>query len=166
MALVDEIRKKSKVPFRYADPEELKQFRLLGAPKDAISFFEEHGPSGDCAEINKVRLLPIEEILGLAENSSFVLGTDIQLQPLGYLVFATTVYGDAFCFATNGAANARSAPIVLLAHDWELDESTLRTRLAELAKPVADSFDEFLQAWVEERLDLHPLYPEWLSDCY
>jgi hypothetical protein len=124
MGLFDEIRKKSNVSFRSANPEDLKQFCLLGAPEDAISFFKEHGPSEDCAEINKVRLLPIEEILALAENSDFVLAADIQLQALGYLVFATTVYGDSYCFVTKGAANADSAPVVLLAHDWELDEST------------------------------------------
>ncbi len=134
---------------------------MLGAPEDAVLFFEKHDPA-EYVEIKKVRLLPIEEIV--AENRNFVPGADIQ--PLGYVVFATTVYGDAFCYATNGAADAKSAPIVLVAHDWELDESILRARLAELAKPVATDFYDFLLAWVEERLDIDPLYPKWLDECF
>lgn len=155
--LLEKIKRKTNVSFHPADAEALKQFRLLGAPEDAVSFFEQHDPT-ECAEINKVRLLPIEEIL--FENRECVPGADIQ--PLGYVVFATTVYGDAFCFATK--AVTQSPPVVLVAHDWELDESTLSAKLAELAKPVANSFYDFLRAWVEERLDIEPLYPEWEGD--
>jgi len=155
MALIGEIERKSNVSFHPADSAALEQLRLLGTPNDALSFFQEHEPA-DIAEINKVRLLPIEGIL--IENRDFVPGADIH--PLGYVVFATTVYGDAFCFATLGKGNVQTAPIVLVAHDLEWDEAAMSEKLPELAKPIADSFHGFLEAWAAETLDIEPLYPE------
>jgi len=75
------------------------------------------------------------------------------------VVFATTDCGDAFCFDTRAASNS-TAPIVLIAHDLEPDNDEIaHEALAKLAKPVAPTFESFLEAFVTETLDTRPLYP-------
>ena len=108
-------------------------------------------------EIGKVRLCPIQEIY-------FENGDDIvpgcYAYPCGYVIFATSDCGDAYCFDTRAPGFPATAPIVLIAHDLEPDDDRMaREELAKVAKPVASSFQDFLQAFVSESLDSKPLYP-------
>src|SRR5262249_5189873 len=80
-------------------------------------------------------------------------------QPCGYVVFATTLYGDAFCFDTKAGVDT-SSPIVLIAHDLEPDNEHMnREDLQKLAKSISHNLDIFLGAFVSETLDIAPLYP-------
>ena len=46
-----------------------------------------------------------------------------------------------------------------IAHDLEPEKDEIqREDLAKLAKPIANSLEEFLQAFVTEKLDTQPLY--------
>ena len=153
MSLLDQIRKKSNVDCRPAAPAGLDQLRSLGAPEDVLTFYRDSEPAG-IAEIGEVRLCPISEIL--AENRDYVPGC--YAQPCGYVVFATTLYGDAFCSDVQ-AASGTIAPVVLIAHDLEPENDQIkREDLARFAKPIAASFEGFLKAFVSETLDIEPLY--------
>jgi SMI1 / KNR4 family (SUKH-1) len=158
VSLLDQIRQKTGVEFRPATETNIELLQSLGVPSDALDFYSESDPART-AEIGKVRLLPIAEISG--ENRDFVPGA--YSHPCGYVVFATTRYGDAFCFDTRRASGV-TAPIVLIAHDLEPEHDTMkREDLEKLAKPIAPSFDEFLTAFVSETLDITPLYPSDIS---
>ena len=154
MSLLNQIREKSKVEFRRANPAAIEQLRLIGMPEDALTFYRDSEPA-KCAEIARVRLWPIAQIL--SENRDYVPGA--YAQPCGYVVFATTKCGDAFCFDIRGASGT-TAPVVLIAHDLEPENDEMkREDLEKLAKPVSTSFESFLNAFVSETLDTEPLYP-------
>jgi hypothetical protein len=154
MSLLDEIKQKSRVEFRPASGSGIAALRSLGAPEDALVFYRNSEPAR-CVEIGNARLWPIADIL--VENSDAVPGC--YAQPCGYVVFASTVYGDAFCFDTHVASDA-TAPVVLIAHDLEPENDEMKLEdLAKLAKPIATSFENFLKAFVSETLNIKPLYP-------
>jgi hypothetical protein len=102
MSLLDEIKQKSRV-----------EFRSLGTPEDAMVFYG-NPELARCAEIGRVRLWPIADLL--VENRDTVPGC--YAQPCGYVVFASTIYGNAFCFDTHVVSDA-GVPVVLIAHDLE-----------------------------------------------
>ena len=154
MSLLDEIKQKSRVDFRPSSPGRIADLRSLGMPEDIVAFYLNSEPART-AEIGKVRLCSIPDIL--VENKDAVPG--YYAHACGYVVFATTIYGDAFCFDTL-AASGKTAPIVLIAHDLEPDNDEIkREDLAKLAKPIAVSFESFLNAFASETLDIKPLYP-------
>jgi hypothetical protein len=108
------------------------------------------------AEIAKARLCTVREIV--IENRDAVPGC--YAQPCGYVVFGTTECGDSYCFDIRSKEYPASAPIVLIAHDLEPEnDEMIREDLAKLAKPVAASFESFLNAFVSQTLDTEPLYP-------
>jgi hypothetical protein len=158
MSLLDEIKEKSKAQFRPANRAGIEQLQSIGVPEDALAFYRDSEPVR-IAEIGKVRLRSITDIV--AENRDYVPGA--YAQPCGYVVFATTLYGDAFCFDTR-AASATNVPVVLIAHDLEPENGEMkREDLAKLAKPIAASFEEFLRAFASGTLDIDPLYPGDIS---
>ena len=49
---------------------------------------------------------------------------------------------------------------VLIAHDLEPpDDKMVREDLAKLAKPIAESFERFLEAFAAGAVDREPVYP-------
>src|SRR6266567_5651618 len=115
----------------------LEELRVLRVPQEAISFFEKFEPA-ECAEIEGVRLRPVGE--ALAENRDYVPGCYVIAH--GYVVFATTLFGDAFCFDLNAAQSTIGTPIVLVAHDWNWEEITPEA-INKLKKPAARNLEEF-----------------------
>lgn len=151
-SLGQQIAEKSGVSLRPAAPESISALQRLGIPNDAIAFFSEFEPT-ECADINGVRLWPVKEIV--AENRDYVPGCYI-LQH-GYVVFATTLFGDAFCFDMKEAV-AQGTPAVLISHDgYDWDQVTSE-EIARVKKPIASDFKSFLQTYVEEMLDIEPNY--------
>jgi hypothetical protein len=108
------------------------------------------------AEIGKARLCSVPEMV--VDNRDAVPGC--YAQPCGYVVFATTECGDSHCFDIRSNKYPLSAPIVLIAHDLEPENDQMqREDLAQLAKPVNGSFEDFLKAFASETVDAQPLYP-------
>ncbi|WP_156885957.1 SMI1/KNR4 family protein [Rheinheimera baltica] len=70
----------------------------------------------ETAEVNGVRLYPVDELVG--ENTNYVPGAN--LSPKGYVVIATTEYGDAYCVDLNDEMHGHH-PLVLMSHgvDWQ-----------------------------------------------
>jgi hypothetical protein len=153
MNLLDKIKEKSNVEFRPAAPGGVELLRSIGVPEDALAFYRDSEPT-KCAEIDDIRLWPVADVLG--ENKDFVPGCFTQ--PHGYVVFATTIFGDAFCFDRNALASSETAPVVLIAHDWDWD-AIKYADIVKLAKPTAPSFKDFLEAYASETLDILPNYP-------
>ena len=155
MNILDQIRQKTNAEFRPASPADLEALRTLHLPEDILAFYRQAEPV-KYAEIGKVRLWPITNIL--EENKDYVPG--YYANSCGYVVFSTTIYGDAFCFDTRSAVYPLNSAIVLIAHDLEPENDEIkREDLAKLAKPIAASFSDFLQAFVSEKLDTVPIYP-------
>ena len=155
MNILDQIRQKTSTEFRPASPADPEALRTLHLPEDVSAFYRQVEPV-KYAEIGKVRLWPIRNIL--QKNKDYVPG--YCANSCGYVVFSTTIYGDAFCFDTHSAAHPLNSTIVLIAHDLEPENDEIkREDLAKLAKPIAASFGDFLQAFVLEKLDTVPIYP-------
>ena len=153
-SLAKQISEKAEVPFRPPPPESVSSLQKLGVPADALGFYREFEPI-TCAEIDSVRLWPIKEVL--EENKDYVPGLFIIKH--GYIVFSTTVFGDAFCFDTNISPNKQSAPIVLIAHDgYDWDFATAE-EISKFKKPIASNLKVFLEAFVNETIDIQPNYP-------
>ena len=151
--LAKEITSKSDVAFHPASVEDLAKLKALRVPPDAISFFREFEPA-ECAEIEGVRLWPVREVL--AENSDYVPGCYIAQH--GYVVFATTLFGDTFCFDLNAIQQNKGTPVVLLAHDcWDWDEITPEI-IGRLKKLAAADFEKFLEKYIAGSLDIEPNY--------
>jgi len=158
MSTIDLITQKTGVAFRPASAPAIEALHALGVPEEIVAFYRQSEPS-KCIEIGKVRIWPVAYML--RDNRDYVPG--YYAWPCGYVVFSTTIYGDAYCFGLR-AVSKTGTPIVLIAHDWEpkVDEMK-REDLAELAKPMAHSFEVFLEAFVSGSLDLEPLYPPFES---
>jgi hypothetical protein len=133
-----------------ASEAEITRLQSLNVPEDAVSFFREAEPA-EHAEIEGVRLLPISTVID--ENTRYVPGAYIR--PHGYIVFATTLYGDTYCFDLNNAVSRETAPIVLISHEM-VAEDTSKDELRSLAKPIAADLETFLAAYVAGTLDIAP----------
>lgn len=123
-------------------------------PPDLIEFYSSSAPIR-MVEIERVRLWPVSDLI--VENKDAVPG--YYAMPCGYSVFASNDCGDAYCFDTL-RAYGNSAPVVLIAHDLEPeDDKMVREELSKLAKPIADSFAQFLEGFAAASLDREPIYP-------
>jgi hypothetical protein len=148
--LRDQIAAKSGVQLGPANETGIEQLRVFKVPDDAIAFYREAEPSR-YAEIEKIRLWPIQQVV--EENTDYVPGC--YARPHGYVVFATTVFGDTYCFDLNNAKSLGSTPIVLLSHEMIGDQTT-KEEVTRLAKKIAPDFRSFFEAFVAGNLDITP----------
>ena len=158
MSTIDLITQKTGVTFRPASAPAIEALHAFGVPEEIVAFYRQSEPS-KYIEIGKVRIWPIAYML--QENRDYVPG--YYSWPCGHVVFSSTIYGDAYCFDSR-AVSKTGIPIVLIAHDLEpKDDEMKREDLAKLAKPIAHSFEAFLEAFVSGSLDIDPLYPPFES---
>jgi hypothetical protein len=144
--VVDALARETGTPFRPASPKGLAELRAFNLPESVIGFYASHEPEEPVE--GQVRLWPIEHIL--AENRAF--GPGAYVSPLGYVVFASTVCGDAYCFDLNQLDDSGAPRIVLITHEG-LGEDITPDVAAELAKPVASHLEEFLHKMLREEVD-------------
>src|SRR5689334_19131946 len=126
-ALIAQIADQTGGSFRPASPFELSKLEALGLPQSVIDFYATFEPAERVGE--EFRLWPIEHIL--EENEALVPGC--YASKLGYIVFATTLYGDTYCFDLTCRGKSEP-PIVLISHEV-VSEDTPAAELARLAKP-------------------------------
>jgi hypothetical protein len=143
--LIERITEQTGVTFRPASPFELSKLEALGLPQSVIDFYGAFEPTERAGE--EFRLWPIEHIL--EENEALVPGCYTSKH--GYIVFATTLYGDTYCFDLT-AMGRTEPPIVLISHEV-VSEDTPAAELARLAKPVAKNLYQFLQQFVAGEVD-------------
>jgi hypothetical protein len=158
MSTIDLITEKTGVTFRPASSPAMEALHALGVPEEIVAFRRQPEPS-KCIEIGKVRIWPVASML--QENRDYVPA--YYAWPCGYVVFSTTICGDAYCFDLR-AVSKTGTPIVLIAHDLEpKDDEMKREDLAKPAQPIAHSFEVFLEAFLSASLDSKPLYPPFES---
>jgi hypothetical protein len=137
--------------FRRAEIGALEQLRKLRLPESVVTFYADHEPA-ECIE-GQVRLWPISEIL--RENRDYVPGADICKH--GYVVFANTICGDAYCFVVNSLDGDGEPRVVLLPHDEDFEEMPAE-KIKSLAKPIAPNLAAFLDAYLRGELDEDCIY--------
>jgi hypothetical protein len=144
--LADAIAKRADTPLRPASEDALAQLATLGLPTSVVDFYRVFEPSR-YAEIADVRLWPIPEIV--AENRDYVPGAD--LFPHGLVVFASTIFGDAYCFDVAEAG----PPVVLMSHEVIFEDMAL-PRIKALRKQVAPNLETFLEKFLVGSLEKQP----------
>ena len=143
--LIEQIVELTGVAFRAASPFELAKLEALGLPESVINFYSSFEPAERAGD--EFRLWPIEHIL--EENEALSPGCYVSKH--GYIVFATTLYGDTYCFDLTRRGKLEP-PIVLISHEL-VSEDTSVAELARLAEPVAKNLYEFLQQFVRGEID-------------
>jgi hypothetical protein len=123
------------------------KLQALGLPRVVVDFYRSYEPA-EYAEIGGVRLWPIADVID--ENQKYVPGADVC--PHGFVVFASTVFGDAYCFDLTMV----EPRVVLLSHEVPfkgMDSGQVRA----LVKPIATNLDAFLASFVAGTLESEPL---------
>jgi hypothetical protein len=146
--LAEKISKLTGTAFRPATHDDLSKLIELHLPQPIIDFYASYAPIR-CAE-GQVRLWPIADLL--VENSSAVPGAF--LAPHGYIVFASTYCGDAYCFDIN----ASDEPCIVLISHEVVSEEISAEEARRLAKPIARNLREFLDKFVHREIEEECIY--------
>jgi hypothetical protein len=109
---VQRIAQLTGIEFGPANGEGLAVLTQLGAPESLLRFYRNFEPQRE-AEVGKVRMLPVSDVV--VENNDAVPGVD--LRPHGFVTFATTIYGDVYCFDTSANTSKADAPVVIMTHE-------------------------------------------------
>jgi hypothetical protein len=133
--------------------EQMASLSPLQPPESLMQFYRLHAPSME-VEIGNVRLQTIRGLID--ENADYVPGAD--LRPHGFVTFATTTCGDAYCTDCAESKND-DPPIVIMAHEVSFEELDRRTILS-VRKRVADNLEDFLVRFLAKTLDTEPDYPQ------
>jgi hypothetical protein len=139
---------------RPAKPEDLAKAENAGFPRELLDFYKEYEPGVAGIEIYQ-RMWSIKT--ALIENTKAVPGTG--LYPHGYIVFASTTCGDAYCIDTNIANEQGEHPVVLFAHD-EINKNTELSYIQRSRVEVASSLDDFLYRFATGILSEEVVYPK------
>jgi hypothetical protein len=140
----------SPVPGR-ASVEDLKRAQSADFPGELLDLYRECEPE-NCIEL-KQRIWSIES--AIIENTNAVPGC--ALSPHGFIVFASTVYGDAYCVDTNVVTSAGHHPVVLFSHEVIGEDASL-SEIQRLRLEVASSLADFLRKFTNGTLNEEPSY--------
>ncbi len=134
-----------------ASVEDLERAQTAGFPDELLDLYRECGPE-NCIEL-KQRIWSIEN--AIIENTDAVPGC--ALSPHGFIVFASTVYGDAYCVDTNVVTTAGHHPVVLFSHEVIGEDASL-SEIQRLRLEVASSLADFLRKFTNGTLNEEPSY--------
>jgi len=97
-----------------ASVDDLQQAKLFGFPEVLVDFYRENAPntSDGCVELDQ-RIWSIRG--AMTESRDYVPGA--YLFPLGYVVFASNMFGDAYCVDTAHVSASGEYSVVLFPHD-------------------------------------------------
>jgi hypothetical protein len=140
----------SPVPGR-ASAGDLERAQAAGFPDELLDLYRECEPE-NCIELRQ-RIWSIEN--AIIENSNAVPGC--ALSPHGFIVFASTVYGDAYCIDSNLVTSAGHHPVVLFSHEMIGEDATL-SEIQRLRLEVASSLEDFLRKFTIGTLNEEPSY--------
>jgi hypothetical protein len=149
--LCNKVRHATGVNLAPASTESLARAKEAGFPDELLEFYAECEP-GVCIEL-KQRIWSIDN--ALVENQGAVPGC--VLFPHGFIVFGSTMSGDAYCIDKNATSPDGQHSVVLFAHDM-IGEDASHSEIKTLRLEVADSFSDFLAKFVEGTLIDEPLF--------
>lgn len=134
-----------------ASSESLARAKEAGFPNELLEFYGECEPAV-CIEL-KQRIWSIDN--ALVENQGAVPGR--ALFPHGFIVFGSTMSGDAYCIDKNATSADGQHRVVLFAHEMIGEDASL-SEIEALQLEVADSFSDFLAKFVQGTLVDEPLF--------
>ena len=143
-ALKQELEKADGGRLLPATEEDLEAARQFGFPNVLLDFYRENAPDGR-VELWKSRPASGQRIWSvqnaITENRDYVPGTE--LFPLGYVVFASNIFGDAYCIDTVHVDQSGDLPVVLFPHD-QFAEGASREDAERYRLQVAANLEDFL----------------------
>ncbi len=140
----------SSVP-RPASVEDLKRAQAAGFPEELLDLYRQCEPES-CIELDQ-RIWSIEN--AIIENTDAVPGC--ALSPHGFIVFASTMCGDAYCIDTNVATAEGHHPVVLFSHEM-IEEDASLSDIQPLRLEVASSLEDFVTKFTNGTLNEQPSY--------
>lgn len=144
-----------------ASEEDLEHARSFGFPNVLLDFYRDHAPDATDGRVelwtqrpaSGQRIWSVQN--AITENRDYVPGT--QLFPLGYVVFASNMFGDAYCIDTVHIGRSGDLPVALFPHDQFAEGASLedaeRYRLQ-----VAANLEDFLRQFARRALIEKPKY--------
>jgi hypothetical protein len=149
--LVNRVRQATVATLAPASAESLARAKQAGFPTELLEFYGECEPDV-CIEL-KQRIWSIDN--ALVEAQGAVPGC--ALFPHGFIVFGSTMSGDAYCIDNNVKSPDGQHPVVLFAHEM-IGEDTSLSEIEGLRLEVANSFSDFLEKFVDGTLIDEPLF--------
>jgi hypothetical protein len=104
-----------------ATKEDLKQAEQFGFPNVLLDFYREHAPDAIDGRVELWKERPASGYRiwsvqnAITESRDYVPGSEIF--PLGYVVFASNMFGDAYCIDTVHVSQSGDLSVVLFPHD-------------------------------------------------
>jgi hypothetical protein len=137
-----------------ASANDLELAKSFGFPSVLLNFYSLGAPISNAglAELDQ-RIWSVQN--AIAENKDYVPGAD--LFPLGYVVFASNKFGDAYCVDTLKLNSAGEHPIVLLPHDV-FEEGASLEEVERYRLVVATDLEDFLRRFARRTLVESPRY--------
>jgi hypothetical protein len=143
-----ELKKAGSGSLHPASEDDIEQARLFGFPRVLVDFYRESAPDAadGCVKLDQ-RLWSVQN--AIAENRDYVPGAD--LFPLGYVVFASNKFGDAYCIDMIHVGSSGEYSVVLFPHDVIGDSSSLED-VERYRQTVATNLEDFLWQFVRRAL--------------
>jgi len=131
-----------------ASEEHLEQARMFGFPPVLVDFYRENEPDSTdgLVELDQ-RLWSVQR--AIEENRDFVPG--VHLFPLGYVVFASNGFGDAYCIDTVHVNSSGEYPVVIFPHDV-IEAGASLEDVEHLRLTVAINLEDFLRQFARRTL--------------
>ena len=137
-----------------ANANDLELAKSFGFPEVLMDFYRQSAPNATVgvAELDQ-RIWSVQN--AIAENKDYVPGAE--LFPLGYVVFASNKFGDAYCVDTLHLNSVGEHPIVLLPHDV-FEEGASSEDVERYRLVVATDWEDFLRRFARRTLTEAPKY--------
>jgi hypothetical protein len=150
-SLLAKLQEQGSVPPQPASAEDLQRAEAARFPAELLDFYRQCNPA-DYIELQQ-RIWSIDS--ALVENKDAVPGC--ALSPHGFIVFASTLCGDAYCIDTNVVTSEGKHPVVLFSHEM-IEEDAELSDIQSLRVEVATSLEDFLTKFTAETLSEEPSY--------
>ncbi|MGA3047210.1 MAG: SMI1/KNR4 family protein [Terracidiphilus sp.] len=123
-----------------ASEDDIRKAELFGFPNMLVDFYREYAPDAADGRVElDQRIWSVQN--AIEENKDYVPGAE--LFPLGYVVFASNKFGDAYCIDTVHIGSSGEYSIVLFPHD-AIEEGASLEDVEQFRLTVATTLEDFL----------------------
>jgi len=143
-----ELKKSDGGSLHPASEEDLEQARQFGFPRVLIDFYRDSAPDAADGRVElDQRIWSVQN--AITENTNYVPGAE--LFPLGYVVFASNKFGDAYCIDTVNVSATGGYSVVLFPHDV-IEEGASLADVEPYRLIVAADLEDFLSKFARRAL--------------